>query len=279
MNPKNLVGLIGWPIEHSLSPAMHNEAFRILGLDSWVYVSLPVQHNNIKEAIFGLKALCFKGANITIPYKEVVVPYLDKLSEDAKIIEAVNTIVIDEKGLLIGHNTDHAGFIKDLADNAVEISKKNILVLGAGGAAKAICYGLLHNGAQNLMILNRTKNKSDELAHTLRYKFNTSHIQSIEKYAHADLVINCTSVGLDKTSQAMPWDKNISFNKNQIVYDTIYNPYETPLLAFAKSCGAKTINGLGMLINQAALAFELWTQHKAPIKDMQKIAYAKLNIK
>ena len=97
MNPKNLVGLIGWPIEHSLSPMMHNEAFRILGLDSWVYLSLPVHHNNIKEAILGLKALCFKGANVTIPYKEAVVPYLDKLSEDAKLIGAINTIVIDEK--------------------------------------------------------------------------------------------------------------------------------------------------------------------------------------
>ena len=285
MKIENLVGIIGWPLNHSVSYAMHNEAFKDLNID-WLYVNFlvaKVPYIRIKEAILGLRALSIKGANITSPYKELVLPYLDRLTDDAKMIGAVNTISIDQNDLLVGHNTDHEGFIQDLYDHNIDLSAQDVLLIGAGGVAKAISYGLLKNGCKQLVIINRTKNKADELAYKLNDHFNNAYISSddftnetIRKYCSASLIINATNIGMQ--NDEMPWDNYTSFTKDQIVYDTIYNPYKTSLLSFANNCQAISINGLGMLIHQAALAFKIWTKKDAPLEIMKKTAHEELGI-
>lgn len=285
MSVKNLVGLIGWPLHHSISYAMHNAAFKHLNID-WLYINFlvaKVPYIRIKEAVLGLRALSIKGANVTSPYKELVFPYLDKLSQDANSIGAVNTIDIKSDDLLVGYNTDHEGFIRDLYEHDIDPAVQDVLLIGAGGAAKAISYGLLKNGCKQLVILNRTKNKADELAYKLNDEFKQAYVSSdyfsnetIRKYCSASLIVNATDVGMKNND--MPWDICTCFTKDQIVYDTIYNPYESALLSFAKKCNAKSINGLGMLIHQAALAFEIWTKQKAPLEVMKKAAYEQLGI-
>jgi shikimate dehydrogenase len=278
----SVVGIIGWPISHSISPIMQNRAFLEAGLSSWAYVAMPVSkypYIRIKEAVLGLRALGFKGANVTVPYKEAVVPYLERLSDEARAIGAVNTIVIDSEGRLVGHNTDGAGFIKDLAEHGITINNKRALILGAGGSARAIGYALLAHGCTSMTILNRTKSKADDIANSFGDLFKDAMIDtgplikdSLVHANYADIVINTTSIGLASTQNQMPWDENVHFSPDQIVYDVIYNPKNTALLMHAQKDGAKTLNGLGMLVHQGALAFEIWTGHKAPVDVMKKAA-------
>lgn len=274
-----IVGIIGWPVSHSLSPAMHNRAFLESGLSAWCYVPMPVchyPHSRVKEAIFGLRALGFQGANVTVPYKEAVLPYLDEISQSAAAIGAVNTIVVDAQQRLIGHNTDSVGFIRDLADHQIRPKDVNVLILGAGGSARAITYGLLSHHCQEITILNRTKSKADQLASTFRESFKSASIntgqltkESLIKNARKNLIINTTSLGLNETKHEMPWHEDIHFSSEQIVYDLIYHPKMTTLLKHANGCGARVINGLGMLIYQGAAAFEIWTGHTAPVQAMK----------
>ena len=161
---------------------MHNQAFKHCGLHRWTYVPLPVNirpTTRIKDAILGLRALGFKGANVTVPFKEAVIPYLDSLSENAKAIGAVNTIVIDEQEQLIGHNTDGLGFIRDLADHGIEVSGLKVMVLGAGGSARAIVYELLSHGCKNIIIANRTKEKALKLSHAFHSYFKDAQLEGI----------------------------------------------------------------------------------------------------
>lgn len=277
-----IVGLIGWPVSHSISPLMQNAAFKELGLDEWIYVPVPVSkypYIRIKEAILGMRALGFQGANITVPYKEAVVPYLEQLSDSAKAVGAVNTIVIDSSGRLVGHNTDGQGFIKDLNEHAIDVSSMDVLLLGAGGSARSVAHALLAHGCPRLTILNRTKTKADDIANALAHNFPNAqlftgvlHKDTIKQLPHADLVINATSMGMLSTADAMPWDENVSFTQSQVVYDLIYNPEKTKLLKKAEADGAKAINGLGMLVHQGALAFTIWTGHEAPVQVMKTAA-------
>jgi shikimate dehydrogenase len=272
-----IVGVIGWPITHSLSPVMHNRAFLDLGLSDWAYVPMPVEKARIKEAVVGLRALGFLGANVTVPHKEAVVPYLDKLSDEALAIKAVNTIIVDKDGSLIGHNTDGRGFIADLSEHKIDVKNLSVLILGAGGSARALVHALLSHGCCDIAIVNRTKNKADEIAALFSSAGTTIVTGSLDSetlslMATRDLVINTTSLGMAKTLHQMAWDAQIKFSRDQIVYDLIYNPAETALLSHAKHCGARGLNGLGMLVHQGALAFELWTGLKAPIAVMRKAA-------
>ncbi len=284
-----MVGLIGWPVEHSISPVMQNAAFRELDLEEWVYVPMPVSkypYIRIKEAVLGLRALGFQGANVTVPYKEAVVPYLEHLSDMAKAIGAVNTIAINSDGRLIGHNTDGLGFIKDLEEHTIDVSSMDVLLLGAGGSARSVAYALLANGCKRLTILNRTKTKAEDIANALAHLFPDAQLfvgplnkDTIKQLPHAELIINATSMGLVSAADLMPWDENVSFTRNQIVYDLIYNPAETKFLKKAREDGAKAINGLGMLVHQGALAFKIWTGHDAPIAVMRAAAEAALKKK
>lgn len=277
-----IVGIIGWPVAHSISPLMQNRAFLEVGLTNWCYVPMPVSkypYIRVKEAVLGLRALGFQGANVTVPYKEAVLPYLERLSETAKAIGAVNTIAIDSEGRLVGHNTDGQGFVRDLAEHGIYPRDVSVLLLGAGGSARAITYALLSHGLKRITILNRTKTKADDIANAFRGSFKDAVIETgpltkdhIKQSPHADLIINTTSVGLKDGDHEMPWDENIHFSREQIVYDIIYNPKMTTFLQHANNDGAKTINGLGMLIHQGALAFEIWTKKTAPIAVMKEAA-------
>jgi shikimate dehydrogenase len=277
-----LVGVMGWPVSHSVSPAMHNAAFAALGLD-WRYVALPVAPEppeRVTEAVRGLRALGLRGANVTVPHKQAVMPALDRLTPAAATIGAVNTILVAADDTLTGDNTDARGFVADLRDYDVDPAGKSALVLGAGGSARAVVYGLAEAGCSAVTVLNRTAGKAMELAATMQAHFpackvNAGQIeQDLPAYARADLIVNCTSLGMTPNPDSTPWNEAIPFGDHQIVYDLVYNPPETRLLRKATADGARPIGGLGMLIWQGALAFELWTGRPAPVAVMRRAALA-----
>jgi shikimate dehydrogenase len=277
----NIVGLIGWPTGHSVSPAMHNAAFAELGLN-WSYVPLPVSTEpaaRIGEAVAGLRALGLRGANVTVPHKQAVMPYLDRLSPAAGAIGAVNTIRVEADGTLFGDNTDARGFVADLRDHGVDPAALRVLVLGAGGSARAVVYGLAEAGCRNIIISNRTLARAEELAGAMQEHFPhcpiTAHglPEAIHAAAgQADLIVNTTSLGMTPNVETTPWDEEVAFRPGQTVYDLVYNPPQTQLLQQATVDGARVIGGLGMLIWQGALAFELWTGLTPSVATMRRAA-------
>jgi len=261
-----IIGIFGDPVEHSLSPLIHNEAFKHTGLD-YCYVAFHVKREKLKEAVEAIRALNIKGVNITVPHKEAVIQYIDEVSEEAKNIGAVNTILNNE-GFLKGFNTDVDGFILSLKEEGVSIKDNNFLVLGAGGAAKAVIYGILKEGGR-VYIYNRTIIK----AQAIKEKFSNSGFievlnainSSITEKMHA--IVNATSLGLKKDD---PMPLNPELLKPEHVYCDIVYP-ETPLMKEAEKIGCKVIGGTGMLLWQAAFAFQIWTGVDAPVEPMKKI--------
>ena len=278
-----IVGVIGWPVGHSVSPAMHNAAFAALGLD-WCYLPLPVPvepHARIGEAVRGLLALGLRGANVTVPHKQAVMAHLDWLTPAAQAIGAVNTIRVEADGQLSGDNTDARGFIADLREHGVALAGKRALVLGAGGSARAIVYGLAEAGCQSIAIFNRTAEKAHDLAMDIRTVFPFCRFSGHSGFddlavmaSEADLVVNCTSLGMTPNVEGLPWLEAVAFRQGQTVYDLVYNPLQTRLLQKATADGAQAINGLGMLIWQGALAFERWTGQLPPVDVMRGAAAA-----
>lgn len=277
-----IVGLIGWPVSHSVSPPMHNAAFAALGLD-WCYVPLPVPIDpaeRIGEAVRGLRALGLRGANVTIPHKQAVIPYLDQLSPAARAIGAVNTIRVEAAGAFFGDNTDAPGFVADLRDHNVDPSGMKVIVLGAGGSARAIVYGLASAGASEIVLFNRTAEKATALAAQMQALFPHCTIVShnVEDLAvsaaSSQLIVNTTSLGMTPHVETSPWPDEIAFQAQQVVYDLVYNPRQTRLLQKASANGAQVIGGIGMLFWQGAIAFELWTGQKPPVDVMRGAAEA-----
>ncbi|MEX1020118.1 MAG: shikimate dehydrogenase [Litorilinea sp.] len=273
-----IVGLIGWPVSHSVSPAMQNAAFAAANLN-WCFVPLPVPvepASRVGEAILGLRALGLRGANVTVPHKQAIIPYLDRLEPAAQAIGAVNAVRVEADGTLAGDNTDAAGFIADLRDHQVDPQGKHVFVLGAGGSARAVVYGLAHAGAASITIYNRTAARSTSLAHALADQFPACTITAnppdqsalVAVAQGADLIVNCTSVGMSPHVDQSPWPAGAHFQPNQIVYDLIYNPRQTRLLQAAAAAGATAIHGLGMLVWQGAIAFTFWTHVDAPVAVM-----------
>lgn len=278
-----IVGLLGWPVGHSLSPAMHNAAFEYLNLD-WRYVPLPVdpaRPGAIPQAVAGLRALGLRGANVTVPHKQAVMGCVDRLTPAAQAIGAVNTLVVEQDGSLLGDNTDAAGFIGDLRDHGVDLQDRHVLVLGAGGSARAVVYGLAQAGVARIAIANRTLDTAQALAAALQ-----PHAQGCPMTAfalpaalpglaaQADLVVNCTSLGMTPNVDTSPWPEDLTFHSGQIFYDLVYNPADTRLLQQAARAGVQAIGGLGMLVWQGAFAFERWTGTPAPVDIMRAAAEA-----
>ncbi len=274
-----IVGLIGWPTGHSVSPAMHNAAFAALGMD-WRYVPLPVTTDRpaaVGEAVRGVRALGLVGANVTVPHKQAVMPHLDELTPAAAAIGAVNTIVVTQDGRLLGDNTDAPGFVADLRDHGVEPQGRHCLVLGAGGSARAVVYGLAQAGAMSVTIANRTVPRAEELNAALQPGIHGCRLDacalpdSLAGAAEtADLVIYCTSLGMSPNVDGLPWDAGLAFRAGQTVYDLVYNPRVTRLLRKAETDGARAIGGIGMLIWQGAIAFERWTGVMPPVEVMRQ---------
>jgi len=270
-----IVGLIGNPVEHSMSPSMQNPAFQQKGLN-YAYVTFKVEEKNIEKALEGIKGLEIEGVNVTIPHKSSVIPHLDNIENTAKKIGAVNTIK-REKNELVGHNTDGKGALKSLKNNVGEIKNKKVLMLGAGGAAKAIGYTLVENGA-TLTISNRSEEKGKNLASEISEKTSTEveHIsqknQTLKKEIKKhDILVDSTSVGMHP-NEDQTLLKSEMMDEDLIVMDIVYNPKKTKLLREAEKAGATTISGLEMLVYQGAESFEIWTGENAPIEVMLKKA-------
>lgn len=261
-----VVGLLGWPVEHTMSPVIQNAAFGAAGQD-FVYVPLAVQPQALAQAVAGLKALGFAGVNVTVPHKINIMPCLDALDRSAELVGAVNTVVFAD-GVATGYNTDMGGFINSLAAEAVAVEGKQAVLLGAGGGARAIVVGLLEHGAAAVAVGARDAGKAAEFAAS----FGTPRVtgcgwQQDDFTAllnQCDLLINCTPVGMYPHTEAEPPVAWPALKAEAAVCDIIYNPDVTKFLSSAQAAGHKTVGGAGMLLEQGALAFKLWTGQDAP---------------
>ncbi len=252
--------IIGFPLEHSQSPSIHNAAFKAYDLKA-TYQAVKIDPNQLSETINWLKKENWNGFNVTIPYKQRILPYLDRIDPLAKKIGAVNTIRIDEKGKWAGFNTDYIGFVRPLQDMVASIN--SCLIIGAGGAARAVAFGILDRfDPTSLTILNRTISNAKNLINDLRkykavdYRFGSLGDALEREY---DLIVNTTSVGMSGFPEGMPVELGGKVGKHSIVYDLIYKPPQTALIRKAISLGLRAINGWPMLIYQAEAAFEIWT--------------------
>jgi len=273
-----LVGLIGWPVEHSLSSTMHNAAFDALGLN-WRYVPLPVEPGQVEAAVRGLVALGFRGANVTVPHKQAVMPALHSISPDARALGAVNTLVIgrdaDGTPVICGYNTDDKGFVGALRQGGFEPEDGgNGVVVGAGGAARAVVFGLLWSGTGEIVVLNRTLGRAQALVSDLdgdspfpcREGGRGVRLRAlpltpetlVESARAADLLVNATTVGMWPHVEGSVWPDGVPIPSHLTVFDLVYNPLETRFLRQARQSGARAIDGLGMLVRQGALAFDMW---------------------
>lgn len=266
-----LLGVIGDPIHHSKSPAMHGAALAALGL-AGAYVPMHVKPEALKAAVQGIRALGFRGINVTIPHKVAVMPFLDRLDESARDAGAVNTIVNDN-GILTGFNTDGIGYVRSLkAEAAPDLRGARILVLGAGGAAKGIVTALLREQPGGVVIANRTADKARELAEACQGKGTVVGIgqdEIADAVRSADIVINTTSVGMYPHIDDTPMDTQL-LRPGMIVSDLIYNPLRTRLLLESLERGCTIHGGLGMFVNQGAYALEYWTGQPAPTDVMRR---------
>lgn len=265
------IGILGWPVEHSLSPLMQNSAFVTAGLD-YIYVPLPVAPPALAAAIEGLKALGFAGANVTIPHKVKVMPFMDHLDKNAQMAGAVNTIVLKENKLY-GYNTDVDGFIRPLLRQKVLLAGKKAIILGAGGAAQAVIWGLIQAGVAEIAIGVRDTAKAKPLIDLFStYTGISAHqlpsASLNDKLRCCDLLINATPLGMAPHIAQEPPVNWPLLPAGSIVYDLIYTPRQTKFLQQAAACGHVTMNGESMLVEQGAAAFALWTGQPAPLEAM-----------
>jgi shikimate dehydrogenase len=263
-----VAGVIGAPVAHSLSPAIHNAAFAALGLD-WTYAAFEVAPGDVARALDGMRALGLRGLSVTMPHKEDVARLVDACSDDATALGAVNCVVARD-GRLVGENTDGPGFIDALRDEAFDPAGARCVVIGAGGAARAVVLALARAGAGDVGVANRTPSRGAAAAALAGAAGRTVELDAV---SGADLVVNATPIGM--VDDALPLDPE-RLGKGQRVADLVYHPAITPLLAAAGARGATTLNGLGMLVHQAARAFELWTGETAPVRVMRAAAEAEL---
>ena len=268
-----VTGLFGYPVEHSLSPAMHNDAFAELGLNN-VYLPFSVAPDDLEQAVAGVKGLNIAGVNVTIPHKQNVIPYIDQLSEEAELIGAVNTIVNDN-GTLVGHNTDGRGFIRSLQEETnFTASGQQVLIVGAGGAARAIAFQLALEGIEQLLITDlefaKAESLSTEIAKNVAVDATAIKQEQIKEVMETtDLLVDATPVGMHPNEDVEPVVSTELMHGDLIVYDVVYNPRETVLLKAAEQAGAQPVSGLGMLLYQGVIAFELWTEKEAPVAVMR----------
>lgn len=267
---KKLYAVIGDPINHSMSPIMHNDLFQHYGIDAH-YQALSVKPEHLKDAINGFRAIGLSGFNVTVPHKVAIMPLLDQIDPLARAIGAVNT-VIHVNGQLIGYNTDGSGFVRGLLTRLSSLVDKKVLIIGAGGASRAIYYTLAHEGVIKVDITNRTVEKGAELVQGCPYEVQTSIFtldDAEERIADYDIIIQSTSIGMSPRTECKPLSLH-NLKENTFVSDIIYNPLETSFLKTANELGAETQNGIEMFVYQGALAFEKWTGIMPDIARMTK---------
>lgn len=273
-----IIGIIGKNIENSLSPLIHNQIILKHSLN-FCYLPFQVAESDLGEAIQGIRALNIRGVNITFPYKEKVIEFLDEVEESARRIGAVNTIV-NNKGILTGYNTDVIGFKKSLQeDGKFTVKGEKAVILGAGGAARAVVYALLEEGIEEISIFNRTLEKAEKIKQALSPFFPGSNINIFHleeerlkgKIEESRLLVNTTSLGMPPRVDNTPLPDEKLFHPNLLVYDLIYHPARTLFLRQAERIGAKIINGLPMLVYQGIESFYLWTGLKPEGKEVLEI--------
>ncbi len=265
-----MFGVFGYPVRHSRSPVMMNAAFRSLSLNA-AYAAFEIKPEQLRQAVAGIRALQFRGVNVTIPHKVNVIPLLDHVDQTAKEIGAVNTIVNDQ-GVLTGYNTDGIGYVRSLkTETACELKGKRILMIGAGGAARGVAFALAKENPERIWIANRSVERARALAADISGLCSCESIamEDLADIKHADVIINTTSVGMHPHIGEMPTDAAI-FRSGTIVSDLIYNPLETKWLTAASQAGARIHSGLGMFIYQGAYALEYWTDREAPVSVMRE---------
>ena len=263
-----LAAVVANPIKHSISPFIHNSAFEATNTNG-VYLAWEVDATELSETVANIRRYQMYGINLSMPYKEQVIPYLDQLSAEACLIGAVNTVV-NREGTLIGYNTDGKGFFKSLP--SFKISRKRLVLLGAGGAAKAILAQAILDGVSQISIfvrsssIEKTRPYLEKIQNATGFRVDLFALEDVQdlqdSITQADLLVNATSVGMDGSSQPIP--TSIILPEKLLVADVIYQPFETPFLKWARNQGNQSINGLGMLLYQAAEAFELWTDKEMP---------------
>lgn len=257
------LGIIGWPIEHSLSPAMHNAAFAALGMD-WQYDKMAIPPDIVKLSLRELRDAGFIGINVTVPHKQAVMPFV-KPDEIARAVGAVNTIDFRSNSAT---NTDVAGIMGDLRANGVDPAGMNVVVLGAGGAARAAVYGLAEAGAR-IRIVNRTPQRAQELIDSMRVQ---AAVADVDAVGDAALIVNCTSAGMQPKIDESPLPDDVPLQPGVIVYDMVYRPAQTKLMRQVEVAGGRAIGGLGMLVRQGAAAFKIWTGVEPPVDVMRAAA-------
>jgi shikimate dehydrogenase len=267
--------LLGFPLGHSVSPAMHAAALAAAGLSDWTYAALPVPPEQVGQAVAQLRAPEIAGANVTVPHKAAVIPHLDGLTPVADAIGAVNTIVKHD-GRLVGHNTDAAGFLADLFVHDVHLSRRPVLVLGAGGGARAVVAACAGVGAR-VRVLARRREQAKALSTLAPVEvFEWSPLGLLSASDDCALIVNTTSLGMAPAVAGTPWLAGTPFPPSAFVYDLVYNPAETTLARQARAAGLRAATGLGMLVEQGALAFEQWTGRPAARAAMRAAAEAEL---
>ena len=280
-----LVGLMGWPVDHSLSPAMHNAAFDALGLN-WRYVPLPVPPGSECVAAVGLMSLGLRGANVTAPHKTALLRCIDHLSEDAQALGAVNTISLgrgdESEFVLVGHNTDHTGLIDALVRAGLDPRGQDAVVVGAGGAARAAVFGLLQFGIKRMTVLARRIEQANDLvrdledgSHRLRSGALSDEVL-VESVRQSAVLIHATPLGSSWSPEGSIWPETAPFPTGTLACDLVSVPRKTRLLQQAEASGAPRLGGLEMLISQGARSFELWTEQEAPIGVMRRACEAGL---
>lgn len=263
---KTLYGLLGEKLGHSISPAIHSLVFKELNIDAYYHL-FEVNKEELKTAVYGLKTLGAGGVNVTIPYKVLVMDYLDSISREAKEIGSVNTIVFKDNKT-IGYNTDYFGFGMMLKKNNIEVTNKKVVVLGSGGSSKAVSQYFLDNGAKSIQIVSRDVNKIKSMVYFK--KFSLISYSELKSLKDADIIVNTTPCGMYPNVGSCAVEEDI-ISKFSAAVDLIYNPKETLFLKYAKKSGAKAVNGLYMLVGQAVAAEELWHDVKIPIDKIDNI--------
>ncbi len=265
-----VAAIIGHPVSHSLSPALHNAAFAAAGLD-WIYVAFDVEAGEAATALAGMRALGIGGLSVTMPHKSDVYAAVDVVAPEAEALESVNTVVVDAEGLLVGHSTDGAGFVDSLhADAHTDPAGQRIAVVGAGGAARSVIDALGRAGAAEVVVVNRTHDSAVQAA---RLAGAVGRVGTPDDIRGADIVINATSVGMG--SDVLALDPQL-LRHGALVADLVYHPIDTALLAAARDRGCRTLDGLGMLIHQAARQQVLWTGRQPDVAAMRAAARSAL---
>ena len=266
-----VAAVIGWPIEHSLSPVIHNAGFRSTGVDA-VYVAFPVPPGGASDALRAMRHLNLLGLSVTMPHKADMAELVDEVTPSARVLDSVNTVEFRD-GVTTGHSTDGDGFIASLREYGQEVSGRSVTVIGAGAAARAVVDALARYGAATVTVVNRTLAAAEAAAslgpHGSR-AFDLVDRELVDTaVSSSDIVVNCTSVGMGAVASTgeTPIDTSV-LTPRQVVVDLVYHPVTTPLLRAAADAGCKAVNGLGMLVHQAALQQQIWTGHVPDVADM-----------